>query len=628
MRIAITSGKGGVGKTFVATCLADVIAEQQPVSFIDCDVEAPNAHLFLKPDSVRSWEQMLKCVTGMDAERCIRCGLCARVCYFNALAVGRKSATAFPELCRGCGACRLVCPRDALIMSDRSIGTLYAGDAGKTDLRWASLATGAGGMTVRLIEQLLEADDRNATAILDSPPGTSCAVVHTVRAADVVVLVADPTPFGRHDLRLSVHMCRELGIRPYVVINRTGIGDAEALRQWCRDSGIDILLEVPDSRRIAELCSQGLVPVREMPELKSRFMELAETLLRVGGPEKMAELTCPAAEERLFDFDTAPRPEGMPKDNVPAKGKMEIAVLSGKGGTGKTSLAACLCRLSEATAADCDVDAADLHMLLRPAVFESRDFSGGRIMFIDHEQCIACGKCIEVCTWDAISMTSGESGRQTARIHSDDCEGCGACLLVCPADAVYTEPTHDGMSFLSVTREGNMSHAVLEPGKENSGKLVTLVRRNALGLAGARGAGPYVILDGSPGTGCPVIASLTGARAAVIVTEPTPAAMHDLARILDLAAHFRIPAGTVINKSDLNSGVSEAIREMCRERAVPVLGELPYDSDFIHAQEQGQSILEYRPEGPTAQAIHSIWTHIQNLIQHTGTKHDPHTAKR
>ena len=156
MKIAITSGKGGVGKTFIATCLADVLTESQQVSFIDCDVEAPNAHLFLKPENVECQPQYQQCVESMDPQKCDLCGKCAKACYFNAIVVGKKTAMTFPELCRWCGSCQIVCPNDAIRIGQRKIGDLYSGKVGQIDLSWAELQTGAGGMTVTLIEKLKE----------------------------------------------------------------------------------------------------------------------------------------------------------------------------------------------------------------------------------------------------------------------------------------------------------------------------------------------------------------------------------------------------------------------------------------------------------------------------------------
>ena len=607
MKIAITSGKGGVGKTFVATCLAAVISESQHVCYIDCDVEAPNAHLFLKPDEIQSEEQTLPCIDRMDPKKCTYCGLCAKVCYFNALVVGKKNVMAFPELCRWCGACQIVCPHDALIVTRRIIGTVYQGRIGNIDLHWATLQAGAGGMTVRLIEQIKQLSDDKLT-ILDSPPGTSCAVVHTIQDADVVVLVADPTRFGQHDLKLSVHLCRAMNIEPLVLINRSGIGNLEQLRRWCELEKLPILAEIPDDRQIAELYSKGLLPIEHLDYLRQLFSQAARKLAAL--PNKQIDKkTCgdnnPKAETVFLNSGTLLKTIG---EQTPPTDPVEIAVVSGKGGTGKTSLAACFAQLEKAVVADCDVDAADMHLLLEPDILESETYTGGRVMSIDPRQCSLCGKCIDVCQWNAISKTNS-----TVSINEDKCEGCGVCVLVCLTKAIKTKQTRDGRWYWSSTRHGNMSHATLEPGKENSGKLVTLVRKNA-SHKNNNPKNAVVVLDGSPGTGCPVIASVGGTKAAVIVTEPTVSGLHDLSRILELTEHFKIPAGIVINKADINPQVSGDIKQLAQKRNANILGELPYDTVFIQAQQEGKTVLEYQPDSELSKRIKAIWHQVRNHL--------------
>ena len=292
-------------------------------------------------------------------------------------------------------------------------------------------------------------------------------------------------------------------------------------------------------------------------------------------------------------------------DETPSVNPVEITVVSGKGGTGKTSLAACFTQLEKTVVADCDVDAADMHLLFEPKVLESEEFIGGRVMSIDPRQCSVCGKCIDVCQWNAISKTNN-----TVSIDEDNCEGCGACVLVCLTKAIKTKETRDGKWYWSATRHGNMSHATLEPGKENSGKLVTLVRKNATEKNNLS-KNAVVVLDGSPGTGCPVIASVGGAKAAVIVTEPTVSGLHDLIRILELTEHFKIPAGVIINKADINPQVSSDIKKLAQNRNADILGELPYDPVFIQAQQEGKTVLEYQSDGEFSKKIEHIWKKVK-----------------
>jgi MinD superfamily P-loop ATPase len=617
MKIAITSGKGGVGKTFVAACLARVLSGSQPVRYIDCDVEAPNAQLFLRPEIMYSQPQTLSCITGMDPDKCTHCGRCAKVCYFNALIVGKKNAMAFPELCRWCGACQAVCPADALTISQRTIGTVFRAESGNIDLHWAALQAGAGGMTVRLIRHIQQPSQDDTLTILDSPPGTSCAVVQTIRGADRVVLVADPTRFGQHDLKLSVHLCRSMDIEPVVLINRAGIGDLEQLRQWCRTAHLDILAEIPDDRRIAEGYSQGLLPVEYLDDLNGLFLQIAQKLSVSEGRQKPIPFTAP--DESLF-LNTPPLPENPPPMPPSFQKPREIVVISGKGGTGKTSLAACFAQLARGVIADCDVDAADLHLLIQPTVLSAQPFTGGRIMSIDPARCTACGQCVTICQWNAITAQNN-----IVSIAADRCEGCGACLHVCPADAVLIRPTNDGLSYWSSTRLGGMSHATLEPGKENSGKLVTLVRSVAAWHADSANV---AILDGSPGTGCPVIASISGAKAAVIVTEPTVSGLHDLKRILEVTRHFKITAGIIINKNDLNPHICGEIRRYAAEQKTVLLGELPYNNAFIQAQQNGQTLLEYQPDSLLANTVRSVWKQIQTITNETGKSNESRSTQK
>jgi MinD superfamily P-loop ATPase len=602
MNIAITSGKGGVGKTFVAACLARVLSGPQSVRYIDCDVEAPNAHLFLKPENARSEPQTLSCISGMDPDKCTRCGRCAKACYFNALIVGKKTAMAFPELCRWCGACQAVCPTGALTVGRRTIGTVYHANADGIDLHWATLAAGAGGMTVRLIKHIQQQPAGTLT-ILDSPPGTSCAVVQTIRKADRVVLVSDPTRFGLHDLRLSVHLCRQMNIRPLVIVNRAGIGDIEYLRNWCQSVRVPVIAEIPDDRAIAECYSKGLLPVDHIDALKTIFAQIADKLT-APEIENLQPITVNNNKETVFHEQP---PEITSAETYTDGAKpLEITVISGKGGTGKTSLSACFAQLASGVTADCDVDAADLHLLLDPHVLQSEPFSGGRAMSVDPDRCTACGACVNICQWQAPKQNG-----TTVSIDTDACEGCGACLHVCPAGAIATRPTLDGRAYWSDTRVGRLSHAVLEPGKENSGKLVTRVRHTAA----QRSSGASIaVLDGSPGTGCPVIASIGGTAMAVIVTEPTVSGIHDLKRILELTRHFNIPAGVVINKADLNPSVRDDIAQYTHEQNAVLLGQLPYDKSFIDAQQHAQTILEYQLDSALADAVRAIWNNVLTII--------------
>jgi len=292
MIIAIASGKGGTGKTTVATSLAlsSAIEESDdPVqlSFLDCDVEEPNAALFLNP-LLTSREEVGILIPQVDHAKCTYCGRCAEVCVWHAMAVVGKKVLIFPELCHGCGSCGLNCPEGAISEVLNVMGTLESGSAGPIDFAQGTMDVGQA-MSVPIIRQLkkqhLPASD-NRLIILDAQPGTSCPVVETMRGADFVLMVTEPTPFGLHDLRLAVQVARdELGLPVGVVVNRDGIGDA-GVDEYCAAEGIPILMRIPLDRRIAVAISEGSVLVDALPEYRKAFQTLSEQLDRlVGGRE-------------------------------------------------------------------------------------------------------------------------------------------------------------------------------------------------------------------------------------------------------------------------------------------------------------------------------------------------------
>ncbi|SDL11093.1 MinD superfamily P-loop ATPase, contains an inserted ferredoxin domain [Maridesulfovibrio ferrireducens] len=280
----------------------------------------------------------------------------------------------------------------------------------------------------------------------------------------------------------------------------------------------------------------------------------------------------------------------------------QLVVISGKGGTGKTSVVAALASVGpKKVLADCDVDAADLHLILSPTILETNDFISGVHPTIDPELCVQCGLCVEHCKFGAIS--------ENFSIIPEKCEGCGVCAFVCPAEAVTEHPRNCGKWFKSDTRFGTMIHAALGIGEENSGKLVTTVR-NASTAAGEENGAEIVLVDGSPGVGCPVIASLTNADLAVFVAEPTISAVHDLKRVHKLTEHFKIPSMTIINKCGINEDQENEIKRFCLEKEILIVGELPYDMGFTKAQLAGLSAVEFDPDG-LGKNIKSIWEKME-----------------
>ncbi len=288
----------------------------------------------------------------------------------------------------------------------------------------------------------------------------------------------------------------------------------------------------------------------------------------------------------------------------------ELTIISGKGGTGKTSIVASFAALaSGAVLADCDVDAADLHLVLPPTVRRSVEFSGGSQASIDPQRCTGCGRCAELCRFDAIE-TDAETGRY--RVDPIGCEGCGVCAWFCPADAVTFAPAVNGRWFVSDTRHGPMVHAKLGIAEENSGKLVSTVRAEARRVATDQGR-PMVIVDGSPGIGCPVIASITGADLVLIVTEPTLSGLHDLQRVAQLARHFQIPAMVCVNKWDLHPQVAEQIESQAESLHLRFAGRVRYDRAVTDAQLYRRSVVEHQADG-CAQDIRGVWQAVRDAL--------------
>ncbi len=609
VKIAILSGKGGTGKTFFATNVARTLESSgRGVTYLDCDVEAPNAHLFLKPTHAQEETVTLLSPAEIDTDRCNACGRCVEACYYHALARIHDKILFFMNMCHPCGACTLVCPADAIVEKNREIGRIVHGRRERISLYYGLLKTGEGGMAPRLIQNVKSHAGEKGITILDSPPGTACPVVETVKDADLCVLVTDPTPFGIHDLKLAVELCRELDKEPTVVVNRA-LYMNDTLKTYCNEAGLQILGEIPDDRRIAECYSVGDLAVDRFPEYRSLFQSLTGALLACArNPRRVAAQRSAGAQKyasvpsSLHDSRIQPEAGHKPK---------ELVIISGKGGTGKTSLAASFCALEKKMAiADCDVDAADLHLILNPVTIEKGNFSGGRKAVIDPVKCTGCGECHRACRFDAVRK-EGSLNDAHYTVDSRFCEGCGVCGLVCPAQAIDFNPAVNGTWILSDTRFGPMSHARLGVAEQNSGKLVTHVRTRKDRWAAKTGIS-HSLIDGSPGTGCPVIASITGADYALIVTEPTVSGVHDLRRILDVVRFFNIRSGVVVNKSDLNPEKTREIQRIAKENGSDDLGTIPYDRQVTEAQVQGLSVVEYRKDGIT-KTIRSLWQSIRDL---------------
>ena len=302
----------------------------------------------------------------------------------------------------------------------------------------------------------------------------------------------------------------------------------------------------------------------------------------------------------------------------------QLVILSGKGGTGKTTIAAALAHLASQelsiVLADADVDAANLELVLDPTKQEEHGFMGGQVAVIDPEKCTACGICADVCRFDAVRPhlhleTIQKPGFQEKTWFQVDplaCEGCASCFYQCPEEAIRMEEQQAGLWFRSDTRFGPLFHAHLFAGQENSGKLVTLVKQQAR-LRGLDTGAALVVVDGPPGIGCPVISASAGVDLALHVVEPTVSGVHDLERIMGTTDHFGVPSLVAINKADLNLARSEEIAAFCAERSVEVVGRIPYDTVVTEAMVQGRPVTDYA-DGPVTDALKGMWSRVSDLI--------------
>ncbi len=276
----------------------------------------------------------------------------------------------------------------------------------------------------------------------------------------------------------------------------------------------------------------------------------------------------------------------------------QIAIASGKGGVGKTSLVASFASFANAVIADCDVDAPNLHLIFKPEIEEKIPFEGMEVAKIN-EKCIRCGKCEEACRFEAI---------ENHKVIEEKCEGCGVCQLVCPVNAIEMEKRISGHIYVGNTRFGKFVYGLLKPGEEASGKLVSQVRRMAEEIAKKDGK-ELILIDAPPGIGCPVIASIGNTNLVVIVTEPTMPAIHDMKRVLSVAEHFKVKAVVVINKYDINEEMAREIERFCNENGIELVGKIPFDKKFVDAMINGKNIVEY--DDKLAELIEEIWNEIK-----------------
>jgi len=609
MIITVASGKGGTGKTTFAVNLAYALAKRgERVRLLDCDVEEPNDHLFVKPAfTATSYVRVLK--PSWDADKCTGCGRCAEACNYNAMAVVRGKVLVFNELCHSCGVCSYVCPEDALSEEPVSIGKVEAAPDNKPFFFAHGLLDIGEALAPNVVKAVKAHIDPGAVNLLDASPGTACPVVEALEGADVAALVTEPTPFGLNDLKLAAALTLKMGIPTGVVVNRSD-GEDRMIADWCRDTGVPIVGRIPFERKYAETYSAGHILVDWHDELNANLLRIYEALSALKGtavppPPAMAGM-------ELATEDEPPFGAGQAADY------REVTIISGKGGTGKTTVAASFAVLcSNQVLADSDVDAADLHLLLTSRVREANPFVGGTKAEVDPALCVGCGRCADACHFDALRFDGPANDviGKTWRIDPLACEGCGLCPRVCPAEAIRAESAVTGNQYVSSTAHGPMVHARLGIAEENSGRLVAQVRNRAGELAAELQA-ERILGDGPPGTGCPVIASVSGTDLVLVVTEPTVSGVHDLERVLELAAHFGVPALVLINKADLNTEQAARIEEVARQQDSRVIGRIPFDRSVNDALMAGKTVVHYS-EGAASDAVRSAWREVQASLAAT-----------
>jgi MinD superfamily P-loop ATPase len=438
-------------------------------------------------------------------------------------------------------------------------------------------------------------------------------VVAAIDNADVVLLVTEPTPFGLHDLKLAVNLSLELGIPVGILVNRSD-GRDTIIAEYAEKAGVPVIGRIPFRRRYAESYSRGEILAMEFPELQKSLLQIFCSLegLMTGVPPQASTVDSLDLSDSI---DSLNRSITGDSDVTSDSALKEIAIISGKGGTGKTTVAASFALLAyNKIMADCDVDAADLHLLLDPSPVESEEFIGGKEYQIDPSKCTACRKCVEACRFEAVHLDVSQADARSAfKIDTFACESCGFCAYVCPTNAISAHDNITGRWYVSRTPFGPLVHAHLGIGEENSGKLVTQVRSKAAELATQLSIST-LLTDGPPGTGCPVIASIAGIDLALIVTEPTVSGAHDLERILKLCNHFNVTSYVVINKVDLNIDQAQIIEKIAEAAGSRVMGKIPFDRTVEYALREGKIIVE-EDKGPAATAILTLWEALASEIE-------------
>lgn len=601
MKIAICSGKGGTGKTTVSLSLAWTLGQSEeftmPVNLLDCDVEEPNCHLFLHCD-YQAPEAVFAEKPLFDLAKCIGCGRCANKCRYNAIAMVKGTPLVFNDMCHSCGVCAAVCSHGAIKLQPGQIGEiLHAEKPQYFDFAYGRLKIGES-QSPLVIGKLHRSAPAASVTLLDGPPGTACSAVKTIGAAEKVILVTEPTPFGAHDLSLALNLCNELQKPAAVIINRSDENDG-LIEDIAREHGVPVIGKIPFSREYARACCEGRILAAEYPTLRPIFMSSFSRLIN----EAIIPIRYTLSDSSAMETGESPS-SATSKDGS----YQEITILSGKGGTGKTSVTAAFATLADSRIfADCDVDAANLRLLLNGRNLFSSSVSLGSQAIIDPRKCRKCNKCLEACRFEAIEHDPDTGACRVRELH---CEGCGLCIEICPNKAIKDQRSETGKLMMSEAGNGTLIHADLNTAAENSGKLVSMVRDLAFAVTDQKQK-DWLICDGPPGTACPAIATVTGSDRVILVTEPSVAALHDLERAIKLVRHFGLTPEIIINKADINISVTRRIHDLASSHSYVVLGEIPFDESVKQSIKAGIPVIQYDRNCPASLALINIWNKIK-----------------